>query len=46
MADESVMDYNEDELTYDERMYQEYLKAKEEGFQGTKEEYLELRDYL
>lgn len=44
VMNESVMKHEEN-ITFQEKLQQEYEKAVEEGFQGTKEEYLSIRDY-
>lgn len=32
-------------LSYEQQLTEEYNKAKENGFSGTKEEYMNLRDF-
>lgn len=44
IMDTSVMKHDED-TSFEEKLQQEYDKAVEEGFEGTKEEYLSIRDY-
>ena len=46
-TDKTVMQHKNEEnpMTFEELLYQEYLKAVENGFQGTKEEYFRARDY-
>ena len=46
MDNKSVMKHNEDSGTFEEILDQEYQKAKSEGFNGTKEEYLQMRDHI
>ena len=45
MNNESVMKHQESSNTFQEKLEQEYQEAISEGFKGTKEEYLQLRDY-
>ena len=45
MTDTSVMKEKETPTTLDDKFQIEYQKAKEQGFKGSKEEYLSLRDY-
>lgn len=42
--DTSVMKHDED-TSFEEKLQQEYEEAVKEGFKGTKEEYLSIRDY-
>ena len=47
-TDKTVMQHKnnqEPQLTFEELLYQEYLQAVQNGFQGTKEEYFRTRDY-
>ena len=42
---DTVMKYDNTELSFENRMREEYEEAKKDGFEGTYEEYIELRDY-
>lgn len=44
-VNETVMNADQDAFIYEDRIDQEYEKEVKENFKGTKEEYLELRDY-
>ena len=44
-TDTSVMQHEEDS-SFEDKITSEYLNAVANGFQGTKEEYLALRDYI
>lgn len=41
----TVMESKEDDLSFEERLQQEYEEAVQNGFQGTKDEYFQLRDF-
>ena len=41
----SVMEVNDQATSFDDELDQEYNEAVENGFQGTKQEYLAVRDY-
>lgn len=45
MSNNSVMKENDNNNSYDDKIQEEYEKAVAEGFKGTKEEYLSLKDY-
>ena len=43
--DTTVMEHIEDSSSFEERLNQEYQEAVSKGFNGTKEEYFEARNY-
>ena len=45
MSNNSVMKENNKDSSYEEKIQEEYEAAVAEGFKGTKEEYLALKDY-
>ena len=45
MDNNSVMDYNPNQVSFTSSLQQEYNEAKEKGFNGTYEEFLAVRDY-
>ena len=45
MSNNSVMKENTNDSSYEEKLQEEYENAVAEGFKGTKEEYLILKDY-
>ena len=43
--DQSLMQYDDTEISFENKMRKEYEEAKRDGFEGTYEEYVQLRDY-
>lgn len=41
----TVMQFDSTETSFDSSLNDQYLLAKENGFEGTYQEYLEIRDY-
>ena len=42
----TVMDYDSSTISFDAKIQNEYNEAVKRGFQGTKEQYYEIRDYV
>lgn len=46
MSQQSVMQFNQEAISYSEVLEGEYSKAVKNGFKGTFEEYCAYRDYI